>query len=169
MVFDQLPSCSVLFVGASEICLKVLRYFRAKGVNDITLCNRTLDRSLRFAREEDVRTIAWDQLAEWRRYQMVVVGTKAPHYLLKDVQSDETRSDKQVLIDLSLPRNIDPRVGNASHILLYNIDQINHAVEAAREEVDVALSAASTSVQSHITRLVETYQARECRRQTLGC
>lgn len=164
MLFDEVQEVPILFVGASEINLKLLRYFKAKGANNITLCNRTLRRAQLIAREEGVQCIAWNQLSHWPDYRWVITGTKCPDHVLTVDQFPEDKTEKQLLIDLSLPRNIEPKLGHRSNVLLFNIDQINQAVDSAHEEVRGYLRKAQETVLRSVHRQVDIYHQRESKR-----
>ncbi len=165
MVLDKPEQRSILFVGASEINLKVLRYLKLRGIKDLTLCNRTMSKGQQIAREEGVHCMDWSQLPRWSQFDWIIVGTKSPEYLLHPSEVTKGMS-KKLIIDLSLPRNVDPAVGRHPKVLLFNIDQINHAVDTAQAEVKELLRQADDQVGHQVHRELHIYQERQsCRLQ----
>ena len=130
--FGTVDPLRVLFVGASEINDRVLRRFRRRGVRQITVCNRTHERALLFARDERIEIATWAHVSEWHTYDVVVFGTKCPDFLLNhhDVPA---LSAPRLIVDLSVPRNVDPRVADHPHISLYNVERIHRRVEQGRK------------------------------------
>ncbi len=129
-LFGDVHACRVLFVGASEINDKVLRRFRAKGLDDMTLCNRSVEKAEELACGQEVRIEPWHHLDRWHQYDIVVVGTRYPDYLITGVPP---LSDPKLLVDLSVPRNVDPLIERHPMIALYNIERIHHEVEKSRK------------------------------------
>ncbi len=164
MMLGPLQEQSLLFVGASEINRKVLRHLKMKGVADIAVCNRTLSTAQQWAREEQVRAIHWEQLGEWKQMDWVIVGTKAPDYLL----TKAAQGKKRLLVDLSLPRNIDPALGQIPNTLLLNIDQINHAVDSSTSHAREAIQTAEWRIRECVNRQVALFIRREQRRALLA-
>ncbi len=103
----------VLFVGISKINEKIAQRFRQKGVGDITFCNRSEDK-IKGAK------LPWKDLKLWHTFDLVIFGTKSPDYLIHP----QTLLNKPLVMDLSVPRNVDPRLGK--QIRLLNIDELNH-------------------------------------------
>ena len=131
-LFGTIEGCRVLFVGASEINDRVLRRFRRKGVRHITVCNRTHERALLFARDEGIEIATWAHVSEWHAYDVVVFGTKCPDFLLNENDMPQLKR-RRLLVDLSVPRNVDPSIANHPHISLYNIERIHTRVEQGRK------------------------------------
>lgn len=131
-LFGAVDPLRILFVGASEINDRVLRRFRRKGVSNITVCNRTHERALLFASDEGVKIETWAHVSEWHTYDVVVFGTKCPDFLLNEQDMPQLKRNS-LLVDLSVPRNVDPSIANHPHISLYNIERIHHRVEQGRK------------------------------------
>lgn len=122
-VLDTRSGCfnkDILFIGASDINKKLVEYFNNKNIGNITLCNR----SESIECNKNVTVLPWEERHLWPTYSTVIVATKSYEYLLKvdDYIRDE---NKILLIDLSVPRNIDPALGFKEGVNLYNIDQLN--------------------------------------------
>lgn len=149
----DINNCKVLFVGASAINKKVLGHLRAKEIPNITLCNRS---AVPQEIQEDfkLKILPWKQLTSWHEYDWVICGTKAVHYILTKESLPKNMPQPKLLIDLGLPRNIDPALQNAPFIDLYNIDQLNASLGIQRQHLhqfaDLANGIILTAIQRHI-------------------
>jgi glutamyl-tRNA reductase len=113
----------ILFIGYSDINKKIIDYFVRKNIGPLFLCNRTLHEAPR----EQVKIIPWSQKGSWKEFSTVIVATKSHDFLLKKEDLNNENSVK-LLIDLSVPRNIDPSLNSVDGVSLYNIDELNQWV-----------------------------------------
>ncbi|HRD54977.1 MAG TPA: glutamyl-tRNA reductase [Parachlamydiaceae bacterium] len=115
----------ILFIGASEINCKVLRYFKLKNFCQMTLSNRTEETGKKMARKWQTDFLPWEELCNWKDYSWIICGTKAPNYLIENSFLFKSITDNKLMIDLSVPRNIDPSIGHHPNITLFNMDEIS--------------------------------------------
>ncbi|MCH9625713.1 MAG: Glutamyl-tRNA reductase [Chlamydiales bacterium] len=116
-VFENLSQKKVLFVGLSEINYKVYMGFKKRGFERITFCNRSDHK----VQELELNALPWKRLEQWTGYDVVIFGTKSPCFLVSTAEVDS----KKLVIDLSVPRNVDPSIGRHAHVMLLNVDQLN--------------------------------------------
>lgn len=128
--FPDLGRRRLLFVGASEINAKVLHRFKQSEIGEIVLCNRSLDRALEWGNSKRVDVCDWQELGRWVDYDVVVVGTRFPDFLLTG-QELPLDGRRRLVVDLSVPRNVDPAIGKGATLL--NIDQVDKMVERGRQ------------------------------------
>jgi len=163
---EKIQEGPILFVGASKINLKILSFFKNKGLPQLTLCNRTDERAELSSEHYGVQMLPWGELSNWKDYEMVIFGTKSPRYLISTGLLPSIE-DKKLLIDLSVPRNVDPALGHHPLIDLFNIDQIHHILDQRRGRIATQLETAdellSTSIQRQLrgkvkkrTRVLQT-------------
>ncbi len=137
-----------LFVGASEINLKIAHFFMQKG-QLITFCNRTPISSLPF------NAIGWHELQNaWKEFELVVCATKSPHYLLHPC---EQAPQQQLLVDLSVPRNIDPMLAQGRRHLL-NIDHLQLFLQSRRSLVESQLRHIQQHLFSQVIGHIASFQ-----------
>lgn len=126
----------ILFIGASEVNLKLIRFFQKKNLNQITLCNRSDQKTWELAQQLQISPMEWQKLFKWTEYDWVIAATKAPYHLLRHTSQKETKGkNAKVLFDLGIPRNIDPLLGRSKKTVLYNIDQVHQALCTRRDKV----------------------------------
>lgn len=156
--FESIKKAKILFVGASEINRKVIAYLKTKECTAITLASRSPQRSYDFAQQFGIDTLNWEDSDRWLHYDWIIFGTKAPHYLLRREHVMENANDKKLIIDLSVPRNVDPDVSRDSRITLLNIDQINRNLNHRRRQIEENLSKAEQIVTSSTEQHIHLFQ-----------
>lgn len=141
---------SILFVGSSSINQKVLEHLKKKGCARITLCNRSECKADHISAKFQIPLLPFRDLNQWPQFDWIIMGTKAPHFLISDLAPV---SNQKLIIDLSLPRNVDPRLGLDPKVQLLNIDQINRMLKFRRKWID----AKYTEAEHEIGGLVQKY------------
>jgi len=111
----------------------------SQGVDEIIVANRTLDRALALARRFNGTTISLDELAlELKRVDIIISSTGSPEPIIsfQDVrkQMRARRNRPLFLIDIAVPRDIDPEVNRIDNVYLYNIDDLQGIVEMNQAE-----------------------------------
>lgn len=163
--FQQPHAARVLFVGASEINLKILRYLRGKGFERLELCNRTLSKAKAVADKQSVKVLPWEQLNQWPTYDWIVCGTKAPHPILTLQQLPDRLVGRKLLLDLSVPRNIAPQLSLHPLLSVFNIDQLNSGLQQRRRQLADQLLCAESLVDEASARQTALFQQRHVERQ----
>jgi glutamyl-tRNA reductase len=133
-VLGDLSGCEVLLIGAgrgSELAAKCLR--RA-GATSLKVMSRTPERAEELAFKLDAKAVSCeDRLNQLKSADIVVCSTSCPHSLisLEDAhQVIRARHHKpMVMIDISVPRDIDPRVGEVDGIHLFDLDDLERVVK----------------------------------------
>ncbi|WP_068467485.1 glutamyl-tRNA reductase [Candidatus Protochlamydia phocaeensis] len=115
----------VLFVGASEINQKIMGFLKGKNFASMTLCNRSDESARALAGEYNIDLLEWSQLNDWHQYDWIIFGTKSPDYLIKRKDVAKDLAGHKLIMDLCVPRNVEPQLGQDPRITLLNIDQIN--------------------------------------------
>lgn len=136
----------VLFIGASEINQKVLGYLKSKIQTSIHLCNRSHEAGKLIADQYGINFIEWDHLHTWHHYDWIILGTKSSEFLIQRESLASNPFGRKLIIDLSVPRNVDPDLGKHPQITLLNIDQINRRLKFSRKSLSQSLLAAEQLV-----------------------
>jgi len=153
---QHIHSPNILFVGASSINLKILAHLKKKGLKQITLCNRTDHRAARYAGHLHIHSLPWAKLRTFPHFDWVIFGTKSPTPLIK--ASNCRLRKKQVILDLSVPRNVDPHVGDLPNITLQNIDEIHHLLEGRRLRIVHLAREAERNLEQVIARQLLSFR-----------
>lgn len=143
-LMGDLRDKKILFVGLSEINRKVFARFRRKGLQNITFCNRSSERLKEMAVEEEIYFIAWEHIQRWVEYDLVILGTKSPYYLVR--KNSQIFKSPKLIIDLSVPRNVDPSMAYVKNITLFNVDQLNALIDQKRKQKAIEVARLETEV-----------------------
>jgi glutamyl-tRNA reductase len=129
----------VLVIGAGENAELTARALRHRGVEAFFVANRRYDRALGLAQRFGGRAIAFDDLpGELETADIVVSSTGAPHQILGREELEFVAASRMgrplVLIDLAVPRDIEPSVRDCPGIALYDMDDLQRAVARNLDE-----------------------------------
>lgn len=138
-IFGELNGKTVLLVGAGEMIELAARHLVANGVKSVMVTNRNYQRAVELAREFNGTSVKFDDLgAELSEADIVICSTGAPYYLIQKEMVEGAiarRKNRPIfLVDISVPRNIDPKVNALGNVFLYDIDDLQSVVEANLKE-----------------------------------
>jgi glutamyl-tRNA reductase len=133
-LFGDLHNRAVLVIGAGEMSELTLRHLAEAGVTAITVSNRSYDRAVELAERVQGRALKLeDCFTQMEHVDIVISSTGAPQcIILKDnlVQVMRSRKYRPIfLIDIAVPRDIDPQVNKIDNVYLYNIDDLQQVVD----------------------------------------
>lgn len=132
-IFGDLSGQTALLIGAGEMTSLIARHLRGQGVARIVVANRSLERAEKLAREIHGYAIALSDLPSYLAdADLIVSSTAARGYVLtKDaiLRSRGKRRRKPVfMIDLAVPRDIEPAVTDLEDIYLYTVDDLRNVI-----------------------------------------
>lgn len=136
-IFGDLRSCRILVVGAGEISERTIIALKSRGAATLTVCNRTDQKAMDLAKEFSGRALPFERFASsiWQ-YDIVICSTSSPTAILTIDMLREAMKKRSYeplfLIDLALPRDVEPRAAEVENIFLYNIDDLSQIAEANR-------------------------------------
>jgi glutamyl-tRNA reductase len=143
-IFSSLPEHEVMVIGAGETSEKTARALQSRGVRRITVTNRSPERAAALAAELGGRTVPFAQWPEeFERIDIAVSSTAAPEPILDRARlaplMKRRRHRPLLLIDIAVPRDIDPGVSELENVYLYNVDDLQSIADdylkLRREEV----------------------------------
>ncbi|GAB6157770.1 glutamyl-tRNA reductase [Desulfotomaculum varum] len=126
---------SVLVVGAGEMSELTVVHLVANGVTSVIVSNRSYDRAVQLAEKFNGSAVKFDRLFEYmNKADIVISSTAAQHYVIKysDMkQVMEQRAGKTIMmIDIAVPRDIDPAVRQLPGVNLFDVDHLQNVVDA---------------------------------------
>jgi glutamyl-tRNA reductase len=134
-IFSGLENCRVLLIGAGEIARSVARPLVERGARELVVANRGAERAQQFKEEipQAVLIPFEDRLAAVREAEVVVASTSAEDPVLTRKQLKEAmraRSTSPLLVvDLGVPRNVEPAAGKIENLFLHTIDSLEHLIQ----------------------------------------
>ena len=132
-IFNTLEGKTVAIVGAGEMSELTAKHLVSNGVSNVIVANRTYERAVKVAEKFNGTPFAYgNDLSFLIDADIVISSTNAPDYLIKRRPlADIMRKRKHrymFLIDIAVPRDIEPEVSKIDHAFLYNIDDLEAVV-----------------------------------------
>jgi glutamyl-tRNA reductase len=158
--FSNLKQSKVLCVGASDINKKIISFLKNKRLSNITLCNRSLGHAQEIAKDYGIALLDWNHINEWHHYDWIIFGTKSPDYIITKKHIPSHISMK-LIVDLSVPRNVDPQINQDSRITLLNIDQLNHTLKDRFQEMNQSICQAEKMVAEDTKYQVKLFKQKQ--------
>jgi len=133
-IFTDLSERSFMLLGAGEMAELAARHLITNGVKEVMVANRTYKRACDLAQEFNGRPVKFEEfIHEMVHADIIICSTGAPDYILMKNEMHKVmkeRKQSQVfLIDISVPRNIDPEINELENVYLYNIDDLQGVVD----------------------------------------
>ncbi len=162
-IFPIPEKTRLLFVGASNINKKILLFLKNKKFQNITICNRSSDQAQMLAEQYHIQHLAWSQLPDWYEYDWIIFGTKSPNYLVTQHKVTEPpKPTHKLVMDLCVPRNVDPLLGRNPQITLLNIDQMNRVLQIRSRRMIHLIKKAERLVACTTYEYAARYAAKTC-------
>lgn len=128
-IFESLEGQQVLVVGAGNTSEKTLRALVSRGVSKVRVTNRTLEKAEALAAEFAGQAVPFE---DWNHIlsetDIVITSTSAPGHVITRSQLQPVMKERRrrplLLIDIAVPRDIDPEVNGLNDVYLYNVDDL---------------------------------------------
>lgn len=151
----NLTEQKVLILGAGEMGELTAKSLAVRGVKSIIVANRNFDRAEALAGVFDGQAIHFHEIEDYlSKVDIVISSTGAPHYVLLPEQINSAMSLRQgkrlVLIDIAVPRDIDPEVGKIAGVALYDIDDLKIVLEENMKQRELEAQKALKIIEEEI-------------------
>ena len=128
-IFSSLNDRHVMVIGAGDTSEKTARALLSRGAKSIIVANRSYEHALVLAKELGGRAVTFDAWSEeFGQIDIAISSTAAPHHILNRAKLEplmKLRKNRPLLlIDIAVPRDIDPEVNLMPNVYLYNIDDL---------------------------------------------
>lgn len=158
-IFERFDDKRIIVIGAGEMGEETLRYLIDEGARDVTVLNRSLARAEGLAARMNGRAVAWEQLDDALAAADLIVsttGAEEPIVTLDRYRRIEPRRFQRDLfvLDLAVPRDFDPAIGECLNVYLYSIDDLAEACERNRRERDKEWPRAMTIIEEETSRFM---------------
>ena len=165
-IFPSLKDQSVLFIGAGEMIELAATHFAAQGPARIAVANRTLERAQRLSGRFNAEAIELRSLAEHlHQFDIVVSCTASSLPILgKGLVERALRARRRrpmFMVDLAVPRDIEPEAGELDDVFLYTVDDLAGIVSANLDSRRSALEQAEAIIDSQVGQFMQWMRLRE--------
>ena len=147
-IFGKLSDSRVLLIGSGEVSEKTAQALRSRGASDISVSGRTFKKAHQIAQDLHGATIEFEDINDHlHHFDILISSTAAAHPIITSGIARmmmKTRPERPYfIIDLALPRDVEPAVEKVDNVYLYNLDDLsriaNENMAARRSELDQAL------------------------------
>jgi glutamyl-tRNA reductase len=137
-IFGDLSGLRVLLLGAGDMGELTAEHLHKQKVKQVFVANRSYERATELARRFEGKAVQFDSIdSQLTECDIVIASTAAPHYVIEPEQVvsalEARRMRTLFLIDLSVPRNINPSITKLDGAYLYNVDDLQHVADANLE------------------------------------
>lgn len=151
----------ILLIGTGKIgrttCKNLVDYLQTKN---ITIVNRTFDTAAQIAHELDISVAPMERLPNLiQTADIIIVSTNAVEPIIK--KEDINPTSNQLLIDLSVPCNIDPQIAEYNQTTLVNVDELSKIKDATLEKRQKEVPKAKKIICDHYTEFEQWQQLRK--------
>lgn len=138
-IFTDLTGKSFMLMGAGEMAELAARHLVNSGVTDVMVVNRTYERGCELASEFNGRAVRFEEfLPELAHTDIIICSTGASGYVLLKDQMQKVMKERKhrpvFIIDISVPRNIDPELNKLENVYLYDVDDLQEVVDSNLQE-----------------------------------
>ncbi|KIE58915.1 glutamyl-tRNA reductase [Methylacidiphilum kamchatkense Kam1] len=156
-LFGRLSGCSIMIVGAGAVSEATAKALQKKGGNIILVANRTFEKALSISQEIKAEAIPWSEFPNRiSRVDILISSTAAPHYVItreKLAPLMGMRGGRPLfLIDLAVPRDIDPAVQDLDGVYCYNIDDLQSIADQNLKDRLAEVDKCKNLIAPHIER-----------------
>jgi len=161
-IFGSLANRTIMIVGAGKMSELAARHLRRSGASHVFVTNRTHERAIEMAQLFQGTPVEYTRfVAMLPEVDIVIASSGAPHYILRKEDMQRViaarRQRPMFLIDIAVPRNIEPAVNQVDNVFLYDIDDLQEVVNAnlreRMKEADHAESMVAEEVERMMARL----------------
>lgn len=138
-IFDHLDGKTAMLIGAGKMGELAARHLLANGVGSLIATNRTFERAVELAREFHATPVPFEQFQKYLPMADIVIGsTAASGFVLGEAAVHDALRERKgrpmFCIDLSVPRNFDPRINALDNVYLYDVDDLAKVAEQNQGE-----------------------------------
>ena len=160
-IFGELKGRTVLLVGAGEMAELSAKHLMSAGVSRVLVCNRTEEKAQQLAAQFNGEAVAFERLsASLSEADIVICSTGASEYLITPQIAREAlekrRNRPSFFIDISVPRNIDPEVGQLSNLFVFDIDDLESVIASNIREREREAQRAELIVESEVMQFQQS-------------
>jgi len=159
-IFGDLTKTTVLLVGAGETIELTTRHLHAQGVKNIIIANRSVERAQKLADEFDGEAISLQHIGtHLHRCDIVIASTASPLPIIGKGTVERALKQRKrepiFMVDLAVPRDIEPEVNELDDIYLYSVDDLQSVIEENMENRQQAAQQAHEIIDTQVTHFLD--------------
>lgn len=159
--FSSLLGKNILIIGVGKVTELVLKYLKKEEPNVVFISNRTFQKAQELACAIGAKAVKFDELKNYLpRADVIITATGSPHFILKrEILQKITNYSlsanhfKLLILDLALPRDVDPGVGEMENVDLFGLEDLNTVIEKNMEKKNQEAKKAREIIDKEVERL----------------
>ncbi len=156
-IFKDFSEKTIFIIGAGEMCELVLKHLVEKGAKTAIVANRNYDKAKSLAEEYNGKAINYEKLEDYLpQADLVISSTSAPHYVVHAEHIKNAikvrRGNPMLLVDIAVPRDIDPEIAKIDNVYLYNIDDLQTVVSNNIDERENELGKCQAIIDKEVSQ-----------------
>jgi glutamyl-tRNA reductase len=164
-IFGRLQGRRVLVAGAGEISTLTAQHLRSQGVGEILIASRTLAHAETLAAAVMGRALPWHEMpTALLTTDIVITATGSHHPIITRAHLENPAARRRTgplfIIDIAVPRDVDPAVGAIEHVFLYNVDDLQSVVSENMSRRAAEIERAEAIVSEELTRYASWQRSR---------
>jgi glutamyl-tRNA reductase len=166
-VFSDLGEHSALLVGAGEMIALTARHMASQGIKRMVIANRSLARAQTLAAELKAYAVGLNDLGtELQTADIVIACTASPAPLItKPLVAAALRARRRrrpiFMVDLAVPRDIEPEVADLKDVYLFSLDDLQKVVDESRQQRELAAGGAKLLIDEEVARFLAETRAHD--------
>jgi glutamyl-tRNA reductase len=158
-VFGRLKGSTVMVIGAGEMSRQTAQALQSRGASSVMVTNRSYDKAVELAESIGGHAVHFDSWeTELKDVDVVIAATGAPHFVVKPGHVEAVRRKRKfrplIMVDIAVPRDIDPKVGEIEEVYLYDIDTLQEMANEARKRREKQLLLCEEIIREEIDKAV---------------
>ncbi len=158
-IFDTLTRCTVLIIGAGDTGEKAAKALLSRGASGIVVTNRSFEKAATLAAELGGRAVPFDDWsAEFAKVDIIISSTSAPGYVVDRARLEKwlplRRGQPVLLVDIAVPRDIDPAVNTLDGVFLYDIDDLQTIASGAMRQREEEVARCEAIIRERVRGLL---------------
>ena len=156
-VFGRLKGSTVMVIGAGEMSRQTAQALQSRGASSVIVTNRSYDKAVELAESIGGHAVHFDSWeTELKDVDVVIAATGAPHFVVKPGHVEAVRRKRKfrplIMVDIAVPRDIDPKVGEIEEVYLYDIDTLQEMADEARKRREEQLRRCEEIIREEIDK-----------------
>jgi glutamyl-tRNA reductase len=158
-VFGRLKGSTVMVIGAGEMSRQTAQALQSRGASSVMVTNRSYDKAVELAESIGGHAVHFDSWeTDLKDVDVVIAATGAPHFVVKPGHVEAVRRKRKfrplIMVDIAVPRDIDPEVGKIEEVYLYDIDTLQEMANEARKRREKQLMLCEEIIREEIDKAV---------------
>ena len=163
-IFTDLAGKAFMLLGAGEMAELAARHLLNNEVKDVMVVNRTYETGCKLAKEFNGKAVRFEEfLHELVHADIIICSTGAPTYVLHKEQMQKVMKERKYrpvfIIDISVPRNIDPEINKIENVYLYDVDDLQEVVDTNIHGRKIEAEKAETIVAEEVEKFIKWLSA----------